>query len=309
MKLHEIRTFVLAAKLQSFSKVADVLFTTQPSVSKHISSLEDELGQPLFKREPHMLELTDFGQQFLPYAEAIIQAEVNAQTFLMAQSKKPDVFLALDVSETTGSVPEGSLPLCLSHGLREFQKLHGDVYVSVRFTPDRDLADMVKSQRTDLALCSLAKFGDNAAAANGVKKLFLAKNQNYLAYCPVLGTPGSLGELLEKVASIAYMHDRVSLDMLSLLYVEKELPPKPVSCLNWYSVLTNAVQNSAAGLIPAAMLPLAQRSGLSVFPLDEAQFTTDLCLLMADNPERLPYARALGTCIQRAMEEYRGVSL
>lgn len=44
MELKSVRIFVMAAKYLNFSKVAETLFLSQSSISKYISSLENELG-------------------------------------------------------------------------------------------------------------------------------------------------------------------------------------------------------------------------------------------------------------------------
>lgn len=44
MKLRHLRCFVVCADVNSFSEAAEILYTTQPNVSKVIRSLEEELG-------------------------------------------------------------------------------------------------------------------------------------------------------------------------------------------------------------------------------------------------------------------------
>ena len=51
MEIKQLKYFVVSADVGSFSEAAKVLFTTQSSVSKVVSSLESELEYPLFKRE------------------------------------------------------------------------------------------------------------------------------------------------------------------------------------------------------------------------------------------------------------------
>ena len=50
MDLRQLEIFVKVAELGSFSKAAESLFLTQPTVSEHIRSLEDELGVRLLDR-------------------------------------------------------------------------------------------------------------------------------------------------------------------------------------------------------------------------------------------------------------------
>ena len=68
MDLKQLQYFVACAQTGSFSDAAKVLYSTQPSVSKVIKSLEDTLGMQLFERLPRGIRLTVQGQKFYQYA-------------------------------------------------------------------------------------------------------------------------------------------------------------------------------------------------------------------------------------------------
>jgi DNA-binding transcriptional LysR family regulator len=71
--LGQLEAFVEVAQRQSFSKAAEALFLTQPSVTARIQSLERELGEPLFERDGRGVRLTDVGSSFLPYAQRVLK--------------------------------------------------------------------------------------------------------------------------------------------------------------------------------------------------------------------------------------------
>ena len=68
MDLKQLQYFVACAQTGSFSDAAKVLYSTQPSVSKVIKSLEDTLGMQLFERLPRGIRLTVQGQKVYHYA-------------------------------------------------------------------------------------------------------------------------------------------------------------------------------------------------------------------------------------------------
>jgi DNA-binding transcriptional LysR family regulator len=72
--LGQVEAFVQVAQHRSFSKAADALFLTQPSVTARIQSLERDLGEPLFERNGRGVRLTEMGQTFLPYARRALKA-------------------------------------------------------------------------------------------------------------------------------------------------------------------------------------------------------------------------------------------
>ena len=74
MDLGQVEAFVQVAQHRSFSKAADSLFLTQPSVTARIQSLERDLGEALFERNGRGVRLTEMGAAFLPYARRALKA-------------------------------------------------------------------------------------------------------------------------------------------------------------------------------------------------------------------------------------------
>jgi DNA-binding transcriptional LysR family regulator len=72
--LGQIEAFVQVAQHRSFSKAADALFLTQPSVTARIQSLERDLGEALFERNGRGVRLTEMGTTFLPHARRALKA-------------------------------------------------------------------------------------------------------------------------------------------------------------------------------------------------------------------------------------------
>lgn len=73
MTLNQLQYFYQAAKTQHFNHAADNLSISQPSLSRAIASLENELGVILFERMGRNVSLTKAGQIFLEQAEKILE--------------------------------------------------------------------------------------------------------------------------------------------------------------------------------------------------------------------------------------------
>ncbi|WP_138206424.1 selenium metabolism-associated LysR family transcriptional regulator [Haloimpatiens lingqiaonensis] len=78
MDFKQIEAFISVAKLKSFSKAANDIFLSQPTISSHISSLEKDLNVQLFDRTSKEVNLTPAGESFLEYAIDIINIRNNA---------------------------------------------------------------------------------------------------------------------------------------------------------------------------------------------------------------------------------------
>lgn len=74
LKLRPLRYFLALVRERSFTRAAEKLAITQPTLSQRIRELEGELEFPLFVRSTRSVELTDAGKQLLPYAETMVAA-------------------------------------------------------------------------------------------------------------------------------------------------------------------------------------------------------------------------------------------
>jgi len=135
MDFKQIEAFIKIIELGSFSKAAEALYISQPSVSTYISTLEKELGAVLINRSTKMLSTTLAGERFLEQARkmAILKREsvemlknlsqdVSGEIRIMASSvpalyllpqlfakfreKYPSIYFAMSQGDT-GSVVQG----------------------------------------------------------------------------------------------------------------------------------------------------------------------------------------------------------
>jgi len=71
MEISYFKDFIALSDAGSFQTAADERFTSQPSLSRHIKLLEQNLGASVFNRTTRKVELNDIGQILLPYAKDI----------------------------------------------------------------------------------------------------------------------------------------------------------------------------------------------------------------------------------------------
>ena len=68
MDVYSFHEFLALAEIKNFSEAADQLAVSESTLSRHIKALENELGVCLFNRTSRSVELSPYGQIFLPYA-------------------------------------------------------------------------------------------------------------------------------------------------------------------------------------------------------------------------------------------------
>ena len=77
MNIQNLRYFAIVAKLENVSRAAELMHTSQSSVSKNIITLEEEMGVKLFDRHGKKLILNDAGKRFLQSCDRILQETEN----------------------------------------------------------------------------------------------------------------------------------------------------------------------------------------------------------------------------------------
>ena len=90
LDLRLVRYFTAVADARHFGRAAAALRVAQPSLSRQIRRLEQELGARLLDRTPQGTRLTEAGEVFLPHAKALLRsaAQAAAQTRAAAQPSR-----------------------------------------------------------------------------------------------------------------------------------------------------------------------------------------------------------------------------
>jgi len=123
MEIKQLKYFVVAADVGSFSEAAKVLYTTQSSVSKVVAALERELGYQLFKREGKGITLTSEGRRFHIRASKLVADFTSLQSESAKQSKN-----MVKISANHSS--------WLANCFSQFYELHKDYDVCYSFHAD-----------------------------------------------------------------------------------------------------------------------------------------------------------------------------
>jgi len=146
MEMHQIRYFLMVSKTLNFTRAAEQCHVAQPSLTRAIKKLEDELGGELFHREGRRTHMTDLGNAMLPlltqsYDFAIAareQAELHGKgetaRLRLGLSSSIDIAILMPaLNELNRALPE--LELQISRGsATEIEKTLEDGLVEVAIT-------------------------------------------------------------------------------------------------------------------------------------------------------------------------------
>lgn len=121
---------------------ADILYISQPTLSRHIKRIEEDLDVTLFIRNSRGLELTQEGKIFLPYAKQIVAIEKNYT----------NVFQKFKI-EHQETLTIGTVPMMAPYGITDifqrFSKAYPDIKLIVNVMPPREMLQALESDGCD----------------------------------------------------------------------------------------------------------------------------------------------------------------
>ncbi|MBS0307551.1 MAG: LysR family transcriptional regulator [Proteobacteria bacterium] len=135
-----LRAFEIVARLGSIKAAADFLAVTPSALSRRIQTLEEELGQALFQRDPRGLVLTEPGRQYAARLQSIFQSLAEATD--AARTALPQRLRLL--------VP-GLYATYLMPGLKIFEARHPGMQISVDIFPGA-LGSDVRVEEADMVV-------------------------------------------------------------------------------------------------------------------------------------------------------------
>ena len=140
-----LRTFITLAELKNFTKTAEALHISQPSVSLHIKNLEKEFQTELFIRSPKYVQITPSGNILYNRAKQITSLYEQTKEDILAHHHSVQGELKIGASFTIG---EYILPTFLSRLQKDFPKLE----LTVTIGNTEEIVRHVRDFRVDIGL-------------------------------------------------------------------------------------------------------------------------------------------------------------
>lgn len=178
MEFKQLESFVGVIKYQSFTKTAEHLFISQPTVSAHIRMLEEELGSRLIVRTTKNIEITPRGWELYECATHILELR-DKLTKRWTKEDKKMIQLGASTIPSSYIIPE-ILP--------KFGALFPDVYFNVSQSDSQGILDamlhgkydvgMVGKECNSKALECIPFYRDKIVMITPVNEYFLTLKEN-----------------------------------------------------------------------------------------------------------------------------------
>src|SRR5262245_17185738 len=148
MEMHQIRYFLAVCQELNFTRAAEACHVAQPSLTRAIKLLEEELGGPLFHRERANTHLSELGRVMRPYLEETYRQSQQAKDIAARFIKLDDTPLKLGIMCTIG--PDNLVGL-----ISGLQDTHPGVELQLIDAPAVELQDKLFAGELEAAIYCL----------------------------------------------------------------------------------------------------------------------------------------------------------
>lgn len=143
-----LESFLTVVKHKSFTQAAEVLNVTQPTISNHISTLEEIYGIQLFRRVGKSVVLTSAGRAFVAVAERLLEAhEESVKEMAVFKDTEPFLRIGLTAQSITYK-----LSGVLQKLYREFPEMHIRIDTHYRM---EELVNAIKNKDVDFGFINI----------------------------------------------------------------------------------------------------------------------------------------------------------
>jgi DNA-binding transcriptional LysR family regulator len=147
MEMHQVRYFLAVARTLNFTRAAEECNVAQPSLTRAIRQLEDELGGDLFRRERPHAQLTELGQRMQPLLQQCYDSALGARS--LASSIKSGEIGSLRIALSATIATALLMPYIL-----ELRKHFKGLEVKLLRGTAPQVAEFMKSGSAELAIAA-----------------------------------------------------------------------------------------------------------------------------------------------------------
>lgn len=147
MEMHQVRYFLAVSRVLNFTRAAEECHVAQPSLTRAIKQLEDELGGELFRRERNLTHLSDLGQRMLPMMQQCYESAVAAKSLATSLKSGAVAPLSLAISRAV------NIAIIIPH-LTELTRAFKGLELRFLRGSREEVADFLKKGEADLAISS-----------------------------------------------------------------------------------------------------------------------------------------------------------
>ncbi|MEM8616542.1 MAG: LysR family transcriptional regulator [Pseudomonadota bacterium] len=176
---NQVRAFLATAEEGSLSAAARALGQTQPTLSRQVSALEEDLGVTLFERAGRAMALTTAGVELLEHVRAMAEAATKVSLSASGQSQAVEGNVVITATDS----------LATHHLPRIIRKIHDQApNIHIDILTSNDVRDLTRREADIAIRHGRPEQPDLIAKLVGEITWHLYASEEYLANCPPIKT-------------------------------------------------------------------------------------------------------------------------
>lgn len=145
MTIRQVEVFLAVAREGSFSRAAEKIHASQPTLSEHVGELERELGKKLFHRKGRAVTLTEAGRVFEPHAARVVSEIESARQAVAELDGLNSGSLLIGASTTPGLYVMPAL-------VGKFRARYPGIDLKLQVANSQVIEERVKARELDLGV-------------------------------------------------------------------------------------------------------------------------------------------------------------
>ena len=260
MEMHQIRYFLAVARMLNFTRAAEECHVAQPSLTRAIKQLEEELGGDLFRRERNLSHLTEFGQRMLPFLQQCYESAHSAKQ--LAQSLKTGNVQPLSVAMSHAV----NITVIIDH-LTELTRSFSGLEIRFLRGTANEIGEFLKKGEADVAIAGKLDedWGRLDAWPLFTEKIYLAVNLEH----PLARTPAFDLTKLAKERLIARAYCETFSNFESVLKERQVTPGPGHQTFSEQDLIAMLEANLGVGLLPESA---PKSNKIKLIPLEGIDF-------------------------------------
>ena len=301
MEIRHIKAFTTLADTLNFTRASEVLFITQPTLSKQISALERELGIKLLVRDTHNVLLTEKGTAFLNEARKIVTDVERAIGITRGEiENRSNAKIVIGFDERLSLTPSTTgAYMKLFHA---FNKEYSDVEVSICKYDYAGIVHALKKDDIDIAfilhegLMDKSYFDTYLDALFNRKLIYRDEMLFLLPYREDVDYSGKeLRELVELYPTAYLSRHHASFSIAGEVFREIGVFPFIQFCDDWTEILMRVSKGEGFTFCPSEQYRLMHISDIVGLPLADSDFCAYVVAHWGKNNSN-PYIEAFMQC-------------
>lgn len=296
VNLNQLRVFVAVARLGNFTRAAERLHLSQPSMSLHIRQLEQDLGVRLFDRSTRSVALTRAGDDFLPTAERLLDDVQSAVASVadLAARRRGRVAVAVLPSVAAELLPRA---------IAELHARHPDITVSLRDDVAELIPARVRSGEVDFGLGAIDSIDVDIAGSPLVSDELIA------VFPPShpLTSAKTTWRALAKYPFVAMSRDSSVRRLTEQAFAHNALVLEPAFEAKYMSTAIGIIAHGlGVGALPSSAISMVQHADLAHAEIRGPVMKRQIGIMTRRGRSLSPAAEALVAALKTAAARHAG---